>query len=447
MPEAADESAPGARMYDWITELYPICRSLTGEGVRETLRSIEGRVAPVELHWTEVPTGTAVLDWEIPDEWNLREAYIEDADGARVIDTAESNLHVMSYSEPVDTTLDLPDLDARLYSLPERPDAIPYRTSYYTRRWGFCLSDTQRRSLAPGRYRAVVDATLEPGSFTYAEVVLPGSTDQEILLVAHVCHPSLCNDNLAGVAVAVELVRRLAQRTQRTHTFRFLFAPVTLGSITWLSREQHEGGAVGRTAHGLVLTGLGDASCFTYKRSRSGAAPVDRAAEHVLSHLDGTHRIIDFSPYGYDERQLCSPGYDLPVGRLCRATHGEHPEYHTSDDNLSFINPRSLEQSLGVLTTIIDVLEGNATYVNTAPHGEPQLGRRGLFRNLGGVVPPSTEMALLWLLNQSDGTNSLLDIAGRAELPFAVMRSAADALVATGLLREADYGRAGAATT
>ena len=434
MSDELPETAPGERMYDWIGELYPICRSLTGEGVRATLRAIASRIAPTELRWTEVPTGTAVLDWEVPDEWNLNEAYIEDVDGKRVVDSSTSNLHVMSYSEPVDVTISLEDLDTHLYSIPDRPNAIPYRTSYYSRRWGFCLSDAQRRSLRPGDYRAVVDATLQPGSLTYGEVVLPGSSDREILLVAHVCHPSLCNDNLAGVAVAVELIRLLAARSHRTHTFRFLFAPVTLGSITWLSRERDAGGAVGRIAHGLVLTGLGDDSCFTYKRSRNGRALVDRAAEHVVSNLDDSHRIIDFSPYGYDERQLCSPGFDLPVGRLCRATHGEHAEYHTSDDNMDFINPRSLEQSLVVLTSIVDVLEGDATYVNTAPHGEPQLGRRGLFRNLGGIVPPSTEMALLWLLNQSDGTNTLLEIADRAKLPFPVIRAAADALVATGLL-------------
>lgn len=429
-----EDSTPGWSMYNWITDLYPITRSLTGNGVRATLRAIEERIAPVTLRWTEVPSGTPVLDWEVPDEWNLTEAYIADDSGTRIVDTVASNLHVMSYSEPVDTTLNLSELDEHLYSLPERPNAIPYRTSYYNRRWGFCLSDTQRRALAPGRYRAVVDATLEPGSLTYGEVVLPGSTDREILLVAHVCHPSLCNDNLAGVAVAVAFLRLLAQRAHRRYTFRFLFAPVTLGSITWLSRERHDGGAVGRTAHGLVLTGLGDASRFTYKRSRNGNVPIDRAADHVLRHRVGEHRVIDFSPYGYDERQLCSPGFDMPIGRLCRATHGEHLEYHTSDDNLDFIDASSLEESLSVLTSIIDVLEGDAIYVNTAPHGEPQLGRRGLFRNLGGVVPPSTEMALLWLLNQSDGTNSLLNIADRAQIPFEVIRNAADALVDTGLL-------------
>jgi aminopeptidase-like protein len=425
----------GERMHDFIADLFPICRSLTGNGVRETLRAIEARVAPAVMTWTEVPTGTKVLDWEIPDEWNLHEAYIEDSNGRRVVDTAISNLHVMSYSEPIDITLDLAELDAHLHSLPDRPHAIPYRTSYYARRWGFCLSDQQRRSLAPGRYRAVVDATLEPGSLTYGEVVLPGTSDREILIVSHVCHPSLCNDNLAGVSVAVELLRELSQRSTLTHTFRFLFSPVTLGAIAWLSREREGGGAVERIAHGLVLTGLGDPSAFTYKRSRRGTASIDAAVEHVLSHGNQLHRTIEFGPYGYDERQFCSPGFNLPVGRLCRATHGEHAEYHTSDDNLSFVTPPSLAESLRVVTEIIEVLEGDATYVNTEPYGEPRLGPRGLFHNLGGVVPPSTEMALLWILNQSDATNSLLDIATKAGLPFAEVRRAADALVDVGLLR------------
>ena len=437
---SAPGGAPGAgeRMHALITRLFPICRSLTGDGVRATLAAVAEEIAPTPLERTEVPTGTKVLDWEVPDEWNLREAYIQDAAGHRIVDTAVSNLHVMSYSEPVDIELDRAELDTHLHSLPDRPHAIPYRTSYYARRWGFCLSDAQRQALPDGLYRAVVDATLEPGSLTYGEAVLPGSSDREILIVAHVCHPSLCNDNLAGVSVAVELLRTLAQRSSRRHTVRFLFAPVTLGSISWLSRECHESGAVGRIAHGLVLTGLGDRSRFTYKRSRTGDRAVDRAAAHVLGHHEADHRVIDFSPYGYDERQLCSPGFDLPVGRLCRATHGEHAEYHTSDDDLTFVHPDSLQQSLDVVTAIVDVLEGDATYVNTAPYGEPQLGRRGLFRNLGGVVPPSTEMGLLWLLSQSDGTNSLLDIANRAGLPFPVLRSAADALLSVELLRRVD---------
>jgi aminopeptidase-like protein len=427
-------SESGARMYALIASLYPICRSLTGNGVRATLREIEAAVMDIApMAWTEVPTGTKVLDWEIPDEWNLREAYLEDEKGNRVVDTARSNLHVMSYSEPADVRLDRDALDRHLHSLADRPDAIPYRTSYYARRWAFCLSHAQRTRLGPGMYRAVVDATLKPGSLTYGEIVLPGDSAREVLLVTHVCHPSLCNDNLSGIAVAVELIRRLAAIPQRHYTYRFLFSPATLGAITWLSRERGEGGAVARIAHGLVLTGLGDGSAFTFKRTRSGAT-IDQVCEHVLRTRGVNHRVIDFGPYGYDERQFCSPGFDLPVARLCRATHGEHPEYHTSNDNLEFVRPEHLAESLDVLNEIVETLDRNHTYRSTSPYGEPQLGRRGLFRNLGGVVPPDTEMALLWLLNQSDGTHSLLDVAQRAGLPFGTVHAAAMALREVGLL-------------
>jgi aminopeptidase-like protein len=423
-----------AEMYDFVRELFPLNRSLTGDGVRDTLRAVATRVAPLQLVTTEVPTGTKVLDWEIPNEWNLRRAFVEGPDGELVIDTANSNLHVLGYSEPVDKVVELEELQEHLYSLPDRPHAIPYRTSYYKQSWGFCLSHNQRESLRPGKYRVVVEATLQPGSLTYAEAVLPGETDQEILVVSHVCHPSLCNDNLAGLAVAVELLKELSARNKRRHTFRFLFAPVTLGAITWLSREARDGGAVQRIAHGLVLTGLGDSGPFTYKKSRRGTAPVDDAATDVIGRLGGNHRVIEFSPYGYDERQFCSPGFDLGVGRLTRAVHGEHPEYHTSDDNLSFVSQRSLEESLAVVRDVVDALDGDETYVSTQPFGEPRLGPRGLFRNVGGLVPPTYEMALLWLLNQSDGTNSLVAIAKRANISFADIRLAADALVTAGLL-------------
>ena len=421
-------------MYRLIEQLFPLNRSLTGDGVRQTLHLIEERVGEPALAWTEVPTGTKVLDWEVPDEWNLRRAYLEGPDGRRIVDTATSNLHVLGYSEPVDIVVELDELDAHLYSLPERPDAIPYRTSYYSRRWGFCLSHAQRMSLVPGRYRVVVDATLAPGSLTYGEVVLPGASDREILIVTHVCHPSLCNDNLSGIAVAVELLRELSSRSNRRHTFRFLFAPVTLGAIAWLNNERHPGGAVEQIDHGLVLTGLGDNGPFTYKRSRRGDAPVDAAAELVIGQLGEPHRTIAFSPYGYDERQFCSPGFNLAVGRLCRAVHGEHPEYHTSDDNLAFVSAESLELSFETVWQIVEALDGDATFLATEPFGEPRLGPRGLFRDVGGVVPPTFEMAILWVLNQSDGSKSLVDIAAQAGLVFADVRLAADSLVRAGLL-------------
>ena len=427
---ALDEATVGRRLHECLTDLYPICRSITGEGVRETLRRLQ-RHLPLTIH--EVPSGTEVFDWTVPPEWNIRDGYVKNARGERVVDFQRSNLHVVSYSVPVRARMSLDQLRPHLFTLPEKPEWVPYRTSYYTESWGFCLSQRQLDALPDGDYEVCIDSSLQPGSLSYGECYLPGESTDEILISCHVCHPSLANDNLSGMVIAAFLGGHLAALSRR-YSYRVLFVPGTIGAITWLARNEE---TVHRIKHGLVLACLGDAGRLTYKKSRRGDATVDRAAVHVLRHL-GDHEILDFSPYGYDERQFCSPGFNLPVGGLSRAQYGRFPEYHTSGDDLSFVSAAALGASLAACLHILDVLEGDRTYVNQNPKGEPQLGKRGLYRSLGGSsLSPVNEMALLWVLNLSDGGHSLLDIADRSGCAVDVIRRAADLLSGCGLLKEA----------
>jgi aminopeptidase-like protein len=325
----------------------------------------------------------------------------------------------------------LGELRPHLHTLPDQPDWIPYRTSYYTENWGFCLTHRQLSSLADGPYRVVIDSDLGPGHLSYGELLIPGETDDTVLFSCHICHPSLANDNLSGIAVATMLACHL-QTLRRRHSYRFLFIPGTIGSLTWLARNEDK---VGRIVHGLVLSCLGDAGGMTYKQSRRGNAAIDRTVAHVLRNDAVPYRITPFVPYGYDERQYCSPGFDLPVGCLMRTPNGEYPEYHSSADNLSLLRPESLSHSLAVLRRIVAVIEGDALYRSSNPKGEPQLGRRGLYAAMGGQRAASCDqLALLWVLNLADGHHSLLEMAERAGLPFAAIRAAADALIAVELL-------------
>jgi len=419
-----DDVTLGQRLYDCVAELYPLCRSLTGNGVRETLRRLQ-RLVPLTLH--EVPTGTPVFDWIVPKEWNIRDAWIKDARGTRVIDFQRSNLHVVSGSVPVRRRMSLAELRPHLHTLPDRPEWIPYRASFYEETWGFCLRQRELDAMTEGEYEVCIDASLEPGSLTYGEYYLPGESSNEVLISCHVCHPSLANDNLSGIAIAAALGRHLSGRPLR-YSYRFLFLPGTIGPIVWLARNEEQ---VPRIRHGLVLVCLGAPGALTYKRSRRGDAVIDRASDHVLRH-SGEHEVEEFSPYGYAERQYCSPGFNLPVGRLSRTPNGRFPEYHTSADNLDFVRPEHLAESFRACLAILDVLEHDRTYVNQNPKCEPQLGKYGLYRALG-----DTEMAMLWVLNLSDGRRSLLDIAERAGLRFEVVRGAADLLRKHSLLKEA----------
>ena len=419
----------GEEMYALVERMYPLCRSITGDGVRATLRIVDEYI-PLHVH--EVPTGTQVLDWTVPQEWNIRDAYVADGTGRRVVDFAASSLHVLGYSVPVSATMPLAELREHLHTLPDRPSWVPYRTSYYRPEWGFCLAQETLDALPEGDYEVRIDSTLADGHLTYAEHVVPGRVPDEVIVSCHVCHPSLANDNLAGVAVAVFLARELAER-QPYYTYRFVFAPGTIGAITWLARNRER---VDRVKHGLVLACAGDAGQLTYKRSRRGDAEIDRVLRHVLTDSGRPHRITEFTPYGYDERQYCSPGFDLGVGSLTRTPYAGYPEYHTSADNLDFVSPAAMADTLAVCREAFGLLDRNRRYVNLSPYGEPQLGRRGLYDSLGGRSDAKeAQMAMLWVLNLSDGEHSLLDVAERSGLPFDTVAVAAEALHGAGLIK------------
>lgn len=451
-----DREAVGRSMMDLAGGLYLIPRSLTGDGVRATLDRIGSRI-PLQVH--ELPTGTPVLDWTVPREWNPREAWIRDPSGRRVVDFADHNLHLVGYSAPVHCRTPLDELRPHLHSLPEQPDLIPYRTSYYEETWGFCLPHRLLESLPAGEYEVFIDASLEHGSMTWGECLLPGSSAEEVVISSHVCHPQLANDNLSGIAVAVHLAEALAAVPERRYSYRFLFAPGGIGAIAWLARNRD---GLDSFRHGLIAANLGDGGSFHYKRSRHGDREIDRAVVAALAGL-GEHLVTeDFFPFGYDERQYCSPGFDLPVGVLTRTPWGRYPEYHTSADDLSFIGAEALAGSLAAYLAIAAVLEegvarsraegssaepqrrrsrvrhsaGDRRYRNLEPFGEPQLGRRGLYGGLGGAGRKDFEIAMLWVLNQSDGEHSLDDIAERSGLPRGVVGEAADALCEAGLLEE-----------
>jgi aminopeptidase-like protein len=426
--DGLDAEGLGAFMHAVIRRLYPLCRSITGDGLRKSLGILQ-EIAPLVLH--EVPSGTPVFDWVVPREWNLRAARLQGPSGEVIVDAERLNLHVLGYSVPFRGTVSRGELEEHLHSLPEKPSLVPYRTSYYKEDWGFCLSHEQREQLPPGDYDVLIDTTLAPGSLTYGELVIPGATADEVLVSAHCCHPSLANDNLSGMVLAATVARLLGGRRLR-YTYRFVFAPGTIGAVTWLALNEDR---TSRIAHGLVLACLGDPGRLTYKRSRRGDAEIDRAVVHVLAHTGQDYGVREFAPYGYDERQYCSPGFDLPVGSLTRTPYGEYPEYHTSADDPGLVEPGPLADSLRRCLEVFEVLEGNLTYLNLSPKCEPQLGKHGLYGAVGGHSHAAADqMAMLWVLSLSDGSRSLLDVAERSKLPFAAVYRAAAALESARLL-------------
>lgn len=414
----------GVEIHSLMAELFPVCRSITGDGVRKTLE-ILGRHIPLAIR--EVPSGTRVYDWTVPKEWNIRDAFIKNGQGERIVDFRRSNLHVVSYSLPVRTVLPLAELKKHLHTLPGQPDLVPYKTANYSEEWGFCLTHRQFLGLEEGDYEVVIDSTLEDGSLTYGESYLQGALEDEILVSVHACHPSLANDNLSGVGLATMLARHMGS-VERRYSYRFLFIPGTIGAITWLCLNE---GNVGKIKAGLVVAGAGDSGDITYQRSRRGNAEIDRAAAHVLGRAARPGRLLDFCPWGYDERQYGSPGFDLPVGRFSRTPFGEYPEYHTSGDDLGFVSAGSLADSFRQILAIFEVLERNRVFRNVNPKCEPQLGRRGLY-----ATEAEENMATLWVLNLSDGGHCLLDIVERSGLPFETVRAAAERLKQAGLLVE-----------
>jgi aminopeptidase-like protein len=421
----------GQEMYKLMADLFPICRSITGNGVRETFKIIKDYV-PLKIH--EIPTGTEVFDWTVPKEWNIKDAYIKNSKGEKVVDFQKSNLHIVNYSVPINQVMPLEELETHLFTLPDYPERIPYRTSYYKESWGFCLSHEQFLAMQETEYEVCIDSSLEPGYLSYGEYYLQGESQDEILISCHTCHPSLCNDNLSGIALATLLAKHLSQVAPRKYSYRVLFIPGTIGSITWLALNENN---VHKIKHGLVITGVGDPGNFTYKKSRRGNADIDRAVTHVLKHSGQEHQIIDFFPYGYDERQYCSPGLNLPVGCFMRSSHSHYSEYHTSADNLSFVQPQYLADSFSKCLSALYILEYNQTYLNQNPKCEPRLGKRGLYRAVGGHAEEQVnELALLWVLNLSDGEHTLLEIAEQSKLSFDTIKKAADALLTHGLLKE-----------
>ena len=418
--------------YKLIEELYPICRSITGDGVRQTL-SIMQKHIPLEIH--EVKTGQQAFDWVVPQEWNIKDAYIKDKSGQKIVDFKQSNLHVVNYSVAVNETVSLAELKEHLHTLPEHPDWIPYRTSYYNPNWGFCMTQKQFDSLEDGDYEVFIDAEHKDGSLTYGEYFIPGETRAEILMFAHCCHPSLCNDNLSGLTLSTFLAKYLSNKSLR-YSFRFIYTPATIGSITWMSQNEDK---LKNIRHGSVSAVVGDPGLMTYKKTRAGDAEIDRAVLHVLQQKlkqrGEKYDVLEFLPWGYDERQFNSPGINLSVGRLTRTPNGCYPEYHTSADNLALVQTTALADSYETYINIFNVLENNQTYNNLSPKCEPQLGKRGLYRKTGGHKDVGQrELAYLWVLNMSDGEHSLLDIAERADLTMDVIVSAASDLKECDLL-------------
>lgn len=442
-------AAAGERMLRFAEVLFPWHRAITGAGVRQTLQAISDQVA-IETH--RVATGTEVLDWQVPDEWDIRDAFVQDECGQKVIDYQKSNLHVVSYSTPVDRQMRWDELSEHLHTLPEHPDWIPYRTAPFQKRWGFCLSHRQYEQLAAKGnrlYQVRIDAQQRPGHLEYGELLLPGRIRDEFLVTTHICHPSMANDNLSGIVVATELARRISMDNDRPLSVRFLFLPATIGAITWLARNREH---LARIRGGLVLSNLGDSGGFTYKTSRRRAALIDQVATKTLQRFDCSWKVQDFTPWGYDERQFCSPGFDLPIGRLTRTPEGEYPQYHTSADDLNLISAAALAQSLEVVSHLIRdfsqslIMRQNSNqaasddpcWVNTHPYGEPRLAMHGLYKGYGDEGDRQFQQAVLWLLNLSDGTHSLSDIIERSGIAPQTLKIAATRLHECGLLREKD---------
>ena len=403
----------GQALLDFARQLFPICRSITGNGLRQTLAIIQERLPEMQIH--EVASGTQAFDWIVPDEWNIRDAYLLDPEGRKIIDFQQNNLHVVNYSAPIDITLDLEQLQSHLHSLPDEPNAIPYVTSYYEKRWGFCLSDRQRSQLKPGNYRAVIDSSLEPGHLTYGELLIPGTKSEEIFLSTYVCHPSMANNELSGPTVATFLASWLQQWVERKYSYRIVFIPETIGSLVYLSRNL----AVmqKRIQAGFNLTCLGDDRCYSYLPSRQEDSLADRVVQHVLCHTDPTYHRYSFLDRGSDERQYCSPGIDLPVASLMRSKYGSYPEYHTSLDNFEVVTAEGLLGGFTALRRCIEAIEGNERLKITV-QGEPQLGRRGLYPTLSNKTSAASTRSLMHLLAYADGNRDLLDIAEKIATPI-----------------------------
>ena len=446
----------GNNMHELMVELFPICRSITGNGVRQSLQILQNHIS---LNISEIPSGTEVFDWTIPREWNINDAYIKNSKGEKIVDFKKSNLHVLNYSIPICTKLSLQELLPHLHSLPNQPNVIPYRTSYYKENWGFCITHNQLINLHDDEYEVVIDSTLENGSLTYAEFFIQGESDDEVLFSCYTCHPSMCNDNLSGVVLFTFLAKHLKNLSLK-YSYRFLFVPETIGAITWLSQNESN---LKKIKHGLVAYCVGDPGNSSYKKSRQGNAEIDQIVMEVLKNTGDKHKVVDFFPTGSDERQFCSPGFNLPVGALVRTFAPEFSEYHTSADNTEFVKAEYLADTLSKYVKVISKLEENfgkfklndeeklsknihgendRIFLNLNPKCEPQLGKRKLYHDIGSQIPSQggkkiiNQFALLWVLNYSDGFHYLSDIAKLSRYDLTDIENAADALVESNLLKE-----------
>ena len=436
----------GTEMHDIIVKLYPICRSITGNGVRKTLDIISEQI-PLEKY--EITTGTEVFDWTIPKEWNINDAYVKKSNGEKIIDFQKSNLHVLNYSVPVHKTISLSELKDHLFTLPDQPVLIPYRTSYYYENWGFCIPHNQFLQLEEDEYEVIIDSTLEDGSLTYGEYFIKGESDDEVLLSCYTCHPSMCNDNLSGVALLTFLAKHLKNLSLH-YSYRFLFIPETIGAITWLCRNEHN---IKKIKHGLVVTCVGDPGILSYKKSRRGNTEIDQTVMDVLKNSGDDYKIIDYEPIGSDERQFCSPGFNLPVGTLQR-TFAPFPEYHTSADNTNFVQPKYLADSFSKYFEVILKLEENfgkfysknneelpeidskndQVFLNLSPKCEPKLDKTGVYRKIGGEHY-NDALTILWVLNYSDGKHSLRHISLRSGIALNQIKQTAELLHEKKLLK------------
>jgi aminopeptidase-like protein len=400
-------------MYKWVKDLFPINRSLTGDGNRETLRYIQDHLPDLKV--SEIPSGTKAFDWEIPKEWRIREGWIADLFGRRIVDFSKCNLHVVGYSVPIDKIMSRDELDKHLFSLPEQPNAIPYVTSYYTEDFGFCLSQIERDNLGAGPFHVYIDSEKFNGSLTYGELVIPGLSEKEVVFSTYVCHPSMASNELSGPVIAIALAQHIYGIEQRRYTYRFLFTAETIGTIFYISKHLDQ--LKKNTVSGWVLTCMGDNKTYSYVPTRDGMTLTDLISRQVLSDLHSDYREYSWLDRGSDERQFNSPGVDLPVGSLMRSKYGEYPEYHTSLDDLTFVSPEGLNGSLTMMKQVVKILETDGLFkINTLC--EPQLGKRGLYPTISTKLSGAMVRDLMNVISYLDGNNSLLQISGLCKISY-----------------------------